>query len=42
MFSTDGEMRNTCTVLAGKPEGLKPFIRARCRLQSIIKSALKE
>jgi hypothetical protein len=42
MFSTDEEMRSTCTILAGKPEGLKPLTRARCRLQSNIKSALKE
>jgi hypothetical protein len=42
IFSTHGEARNTCTILAGKPEGFKPLRGARYRLQSNIKSAFKE
>jgi hypothetical protein len=29
--STNGEKRNTCRLLVGKPEGKRPLGRARCR-----------
>jgi hypothetical protein len=41
-FSTYGEMRNEYKILVGKPEGKRPFGKARCRHGDNIKTDAKE
>jgi hypothetical protein len=40
--STNGEKRNTCRILVGKPEGKRPLGRRRCRWVDNIKMDLRE
>jgi hypothetical protein len=39
--STNGEKRNAYRILAGKPEGIRPLGRPRCRCVNNIKMNLK-
>jgi len=41
-LSTYGESRDVYRVLAGKPEGMRPFGRSKRRLENIIKMNLQE
>jgi len=39
---TYGEKRGACRVLVGKPEGMRPLGRPRCRREDNIKTHLQE
>jgi hypothetical protein len=41
-FSTNGEKRNACRILVGKPEGKRPLGRPRCKWEDNIKMDLRE
>jgi hypothetical protein len=36
------EMINAYSILVGKPEGKRPFVRPRCRWKNIIRTDLRE
>jgi hypothetical protein len=40
-YSTNGERRNACKILVGKPEGRRPLGRPRPRLVDNIKMDLR-
>jgi hypothetical protein len=40
--STNGEKRNACRILVGKPEGKRPLGRTRCRWMDNIKMDLRD
>jgi hypothetical protein len=41
-FSTNGEKRNACRILVGKPEGKRPIGRTRRRWEDNIRIDLRE
>jgi hypothetical protein len=39
--SMNGKRRNAYRILFGKPEGKRPFIKSRCRLENSVKTDFK-